>query len=64
MKELNGFNLLATLWLFQRVICQTCTAPQKGLYMSYNAMSKKDTLSNMFKDTNTKIPTFNSTWNK
>ena len=30
-------------------VSQKCEAPQKGIYMSYNTLSKRDTLTNLFK---------------
>lgn len=40
-----------------------CPEPQKGVYMSYNAISKQDTLPLMFTEINTLIPRFNDTYN-
>ena len=41
---------------------QTCLEPQKAFYMSYNAMSKRDTLPNLFETINSKIPTYNASY--
>ena len=29
---------------------QSCPAPQKGVYMSFDAISKRDTMTNLFKE--------------
>lgn len=49
------------------LLAWTCSAqlkcePQKGFFMSYNAMSKRDTLPDMFGLINQKIPKYNCSW--
>lgn len=39
-----------------------CADPQKGFYMSYNALSKKDTMQNLFTEIDGKILTYNTTY--
>ena len=52
-------------WVFTSAILlrdiqsQECTVPQKGYYMSYNALSKRDTIGQMFEDINAKMPSYN-----
>lgn len=40
-----------------------CTDPQKGFYMSYDAISKKDTMQNLFSEVSGKLSTYNYTYN-
>ena len=53
-------SILVLAWRCQTE--QTCLEPQKGFFMSYNAMSKRDTLPNLFDTINTKIPKYDDTY--
>lgn len=39
-----------------------CTDPQKGFYMSYNALSKRDTMTDLFILINSKMSKYNFTY--
>jgi hypothetical protein len=45
--------------LAQQINSQFCKDPQKGIFMSYQTMSKMETLSDLFRLINTKLPKFN-----
>jgi hypothetical protein len=57
-------SLFIVLHIAFKVVSQYCTAPQKALFISFNSMSKRDTLPNLFKDVNTKLPKYNKTATK
>jgi hypothetical protein len=40
-----------------------CTDPQKGFYMSYNALSKRDGMTDLFVLINSNMPKFNASYN-
>lgn len=40
-----------------------CTEPQKAFYLSYNAISKRDTMEGLFKEVDSKMNKFNYTYN-
>lgn len=40
-----------------------CSAPQKGVFFSYNALSKRDTMPDVFKEINKNAKTYNSFYN-
>ncbi len=42
---------------------QHCLDPQKGLYLSYNAQSKRDTIPGLFNEIDAKIGRYNYTYN-
>lgn len=56
-------GLLLFLCLTQVASDLHCLDPQKGYYMSYNALSKKDTLPTLFTSINSKMTTYNQTYN-
>lgn len=45
-------------------VSQKCQFPQKGLFLSYNALSKRDTIANMFTEINGKIEKFNDAYSE
>lgn len=40
-----------------------CTEPQKAFYLSYSAISKRDTMEGLFKEVDSKMNKFNYTYN-
>ena len=63
MGKLNIIVLLSVLLLVWDCQAeQTCLEPQKGFFMSYNAMSKRDTLANLFDTINSKIGKYDDTY--
>lgn len=55
--------LLLVLCLTQVTSDLYCHEPQKGYYMSYNTLSKKDTMPTLFNLLNTKATYYNRTYN-
>lgn len=51
--------LLLIIAIINTVNTQKCKLPQKALFMSYNAMSKRDTIANMFDEINSIMEKFN-----
>lgn len=59
MSLANLCFLALILILAPQTNSQFCKDPQKGIFMSFNAMSKMDTLPNLFRLIDTKLSKFN-----
>ena len=67
MKAHQNFPKFAILALVALLVSPAlsdlqCPDPQKGIYMSYNALSKRDTIPNLFTTINAKIPLYNDSY--
>ena len=55
--------LLVLLGIFlQSALVRSDCEAQKGFFMSYKAMSKRDTIQNLFTEVNKLVSTYNSTY--
>lgn len=55
--------LFAMIFISPTLGEQHCLEPQKGLYLSYNAQSKRDTIPGLFVEVDAKINRYNYTYN-
>ena len=64
--QLNSIYILSLICIIGVLVTksnsQTCSAPQKGIYMSYNALSKRDTIPNLFREVTKTLNTYNDSF--
>lgn len=60
MAPLSRCLLLSVLPLI--LMAELCVNPQKSLYMSFQALSKRDSIPSVFAEISTSVPKYNATY--
>lgn len=56
-------NILLTLsLLYSAVVADICDEPQRKFYMSFPSLGKRDAISNLFREMNQNMPTYENTY--
>lgn len=56
-------NLVLVFIIASCAFCKLCDEAQKSMFMSMNAISKRDSITNLFIELNTNMTTYNTTYN-